>query len=72
LGEMGERLLKGLEGFLRKEGGGEEKGKGKMEKWEKVVGRVEVKFGERVREVEGDVHRWYMGVREREVQEVGV
>lgn len=72
-GEAG-RLVRGLEGFLRKEsagnGNGESKGE-KLGKWGKVVGKVEERFGEKVRGVQGEVHKWYMGVREKEVQEVG-
>lgn len=64
------RLMKGLEGYLQKlkakESVDEEK-----EKWGKVVGKVEERFTEKVRGVQGEVHEWYMGVREGEGREVG-
>ncbi|TFK39462.1 hypothetical protein BDQ12DRAFT_681825 [Crucibulum laeve] len=91
----GEKLLKGLEGYVKKavarssgwkreagsaNGGGEEavkekevkekKRKEEEDKWVKVVDKVEERFGESVRKVQGEVHSWYVDKREGEVQEV--
>jgi hypothetical protein len=66
----GRRLVKGLEAYVRKVkvGGDGEKEK---EMWERVVGKVEEKFGEKVDVVQKEVREWYVGVREREGGEVG-
>ncbi|KAJ7089887.1 hypothetical protein B0H15DRAFT_949132 [Mycena belliarum] len=52
IGELrkeGEKLMRGLEGYLKKERQGAGKdGKGREERWERVVGKVEEKLGERV------------------------
>ncbi|KAJ3511233.1 hypothetical protein NLJ89_g4220 [Agrocybe chaxingu] len=44
--------------------------KKEQEKWAQVVGKVEERFGEIVRKLEGDVHEWYVGIRETEGAEV--
>ena len=36
------------------------------EKWEGVVDKVEEKFGKLVNDVQGEIHTWYKGIRERE------
>ncbi|KAG6856440.1 hypothetical protein H0H87_004405 [Tephrocybe sp. NHM501043] len=73
------KLLKGLDGYLR---GVEEKIKkanGKQtreqrekdkETWAKVVEKVELRFAEKVRDVQKEVHEWFMSVRERELKEI--
>ena len=86
----GERLVKGVEAYLRgaqgRSGGwklvGEEgkdkerKGEkqltaqGEMVKFSQVLERVEGRFEEAVRGVQGEVHEWYVSVRDKEVREV--
>ncbi|RDB15800.1 hypothetical protein Hypma_003644 [Hypsizygus marmoreus] len=66
-GEAG-KLVKGLEGYFKKLGGGE--GEKEKEKWQKVLERVEEKFADKVKDVQRDVHAWYLSVREKEVDEV--
>ncbi|KAG6840208.1 hypothetical protein C0991_008181 [Blastosporella zonata] len=73
------KLLKGLEGYLR---GVEEKIKkanGKQTKeqrdkdremWSKVVEKVEIRFAEKVRDVQKEVHDWYLGFVQREMNEL--
>ncbi|KAJ7483205.1 hypothetical protein FB451DRAFT_1555243 [Mycena latifolia] len=62
----GEKMLKGLEGYLRKEtkgaSGKEGKGEEKMERWERVVRKVEEKLGERIQAAQG----WLQGVHVQE------
>ncbi|KAK2465697.1 hypothetical protein APHAL10511_002241 [Amanita phalloides] len=72
------RLVKGVEGYLRKE----RDAKGKLgkdwhdqledrrNKWERVMDKVEEKFAESVRNVQEQVHTWFRGVRGEEVDEV--
>lgn len=36
------------------------------EKWDGVVDKVEEKFGQLIMDVQGDVHKWYAGIRTRE------
>ena len=72
--DEGQRLVKGLEAFVRKVRMGKGKGKGdgkEKEMWEKVVDKVEQKFWEKADAVQKEVREWYAGVREREVGEVG-
>ena len=77
--EEGRRLVKGLEGIIRKA----EKRKGvvgdgnmmkdkvkEREMWEKVVGKVEEKFWEKAGGMQNEVREWYAGVRDREGAEV--
>ncbi|KAG6886758.1 hypothetical protein C0992_002506 [Termitomyces sp. T32_za158] len=71
------RLVKGVEAYLR---GVEEKVGSKptaqlerereREMWRRVLERVESRMAEKVRDVHREVHEWYVGVREREVQEM--
>ena len=73
--EEGRRLVKGLEGFVRKvemgKGKGDSNGKERA-MWDKVVGKVEEKFWEKAAAVGREVREWYAGVREREGGEVGI
>lgn len=87
----GERLVKGVEAYLRgaesRSGGwilvGEDEGKdkerkgekqliaqGEMVKFSQVLERVEGRFEEAVRGVQGEVREWYVSVRDKEVREV--
>jgi hypothetical protein len=86
----GERLVKGVEAYLRgaegrsvgwklvgeegkdKERKGEKqlKAQGEMVKFSQVLERVEGRFEEAVRGVQGEVHEWYVSVRDKEVREV--
>ncbi|KAF4610964.1 hypothetical protein D9613_006694 [Agrocybe pediades] len=84
----GEKLVRGLDGYLNKAQGRkaawkvvaddkeektEEKknvAKKEKEKWGKLLAKVEEKFNDRVRKLQGEVHGWYMGVREKEMQEI--
>ncbi|KAF8880194.1 hypothetical protein BD779DRAFT_1549903 [Infundibulicybe gibba] len=70
----GEKLLKGLEGYTRKAiakiNDATKDVEAEQDKFEKVAEKVEIKFGDKIREIRGDVHQWYMGVREREASEV--
>lgn len=86
----GERLVKGVEAYLRgaegrsgawklvgeegkdKERKGEKqlKAQGEMVKFSQVLERVEGRFEEAVRGVQGEVHEWYVSVRDKEVGEV--
>ena len=86
----GERLVKGVEAYLRgaesRSGGwtlvGEEgkdkerkgekqlKAQGEMVKFSQVLEKVEGRFEEAVRGVQGEVHEWYVSVRDKEVSEV--
>lgn len=69
----GEKLLKGLDAYVKKLTSrtipGEDLEKEK-EKWEKIVEKVEGKFKDVVRGVQEDVHSWYVQVREQETSAV--
>jgi len=69
-----EKLLKGLENYLKKE----EKivrdsatldVDDRIRRWYTVVERVEERFTERLAELQEKIHWWYLSVRELEVQE---
>ncbi|KAJ3571040.1 hypothetical protein NP233_g4014 [Leucocoprinus birnbaumii] len=66
----GEKLLKGLDAYVKKLTSRtiplEELEKEK-EKWEKIVNKVETRFKDVVRGVQEDVHSWYVQVRDKEV-----
>ncbi|KAJ7708908.1 hypothetical protein B0H17DRAFT_1191410 [Mycena rosella] len=73
-----ERMLKGLEGYVRKEekatagkggAGGVEERMERMERWERVVARVEEKLGERVRGAQGALQAVHVEEKEGEVNE---
>ncbi|KAF8625026.1 hypothetical protein AX17_006940 [Amanita inopinata Kibby_2008] len=72
------RLAKGLEGYIRKERENKEssgndwsqRADEKKLQWEKVTQKVDEKFAEKVRSVQGEVHNWYVGIREKENEEV--
>ncbi|THU92963.1 hypothetical protein K435DRAFT_725740 [Dendrothele bispora CBS 962.96] len=66
-GEAG-KLLKGLEGYLKKEQK-EADAEDRLRKWMAVSEKVRSKFGNKVTEMREKVHRWYVGVRDLEVQE---
>ena len=73
--EEAERFVKGLEGYLRgaeARVGMEKEGEvGREEKtWYRVLEKTEEKFSEKIEEVQGEVHGWYVRVREQEGQEV--
>lgn len=65
----GEKLLKGLEAYVKKlttrviKPEDQEKEK---ETWEKVVDKVENRFKDVVRNIQEEVHNWYTAVREKE------
>ncbi|KAF9448945.1 hypothetical protein P691DRAFT_775049 [Macrolepiota fuliginosa MF-IS2] len=65
----GEKLLKGLDAYIKKLMSSpiaeEELGK-EREKWDKVVDKVEGKFKDVVRTIQEEVHDWYVGIREKE------
>ncbi|KAH9479699.1 hypothetical protein JR316_0008294 [Psilocybe cubensis] len=44
--------------------------KAEKEKWEIVLSKVEEKFSERTRQFQAEIHQWYMGMREKEGEEV--
>ncbi|KAF9460551.1 hypothetical protein BDZ94DRAFT_1265838 [Collybia nuda] len=64
------RLVKGLEGYVQKLKAKAELDEEERGKWGKVLAKVEERFAEKVRNVQGEVHEWYMGVREGEGREV--
>ncbi|KAK7060795.1 hypothetical protein VNI00_000528 [Paramarasmius palmivorus] len=75
LEKEGDKLLSGLEGWVKRE---EKAGKPgadqkaideKLRKWTQVVTRVEDRFQEKVTELRSRVHNWYREVREMEVNE---
>ncbi|KAF5353095.1 hypothetical protein D9758_008728 [Tetrapyrgos nigripes] len=71
----GEKLLRGLEGYLKKEQKDSEGTKpvpgadDRLRKWMSVSEKVRSKFSEKVMEMQGKVHNWYRGVKDLEVQE---
>ncbi|KAF8972697.1 hypothetical protein BDZ97DRAFT_1782239 [Flammula alnicola] len=89
LQKEGERLVKGLETYLRKAlsrsdawklaapaaAAKEEREQRKTvagaekEKWATVLSKVEAKFGSRVSALQGEVEAWFVGMREREIEE---
>ncbi|KAJ3758909.1 hypothetical protein EV360DRAFT_42962 [Lentinula raphanica] len=69
-----EKLLKGLESYLKKEEKLVSDSSGvdvddRMKRWYNVVQRVEERFIERINGLQEKVHWWYLEVRELEVQE---
>lgn len=72
----GERLVRGLEGYLKKEGKSPPSASGdalrRKEKWAKVAEKVEEKFYGTVQDVRGKVHRWYIAVRDIEIRDVSI
>ncbi|KIL65594.1 hypothetical protein M378DRAFT_161903 [Amanita muscaria Koide BX008] len=73
-----DRLAKGVEGYLKKERDRKEKlGREwydqleeKKNQWAKVLNKVDDKFAEKVKGAQEEVHAWYVGVREKEGEEV--
>jgi len=79
LEQDGERLIKGLEMYLRKAEARcndwkmelkHEVASKEKEKFSDIVSKVEGKFSIRVDDVRLEVHNWYMAVKEREAEEV--
>jgi hypothetical protein len=71
----GEKLLKGLEAYVKKLMAREikpEKQEKEQESYERVIDKVEAKFRDAVSNVQEDVHNWYMSVRDKEAGVVGV
>ncbi|ESK87409.1 hypothetical protein Moror_11679 [Moniliophthora roreri MCA 2997] len=75
LEKEGDKLLSGLEGWVKRE---EKAGKPgtdqrgideKLRKWTQVVSRVEERFQDKVTELQSRVHDWYRDVRQMEVDE---
>lgn len=81
----GEKLLKGLEGYLRKaearcgdwkipkeapKDDAEKIASRERDKFADIVSKVEHKFSDRVHSVRQDIHHWYVELRDREAQEV--
>ncbi|KAH0582526.1 hypothetical protein H2248_010467 [Termitomyces sp. 'cryptogamus'] len=76
------KLLKGLEGYLKgveekvskmnKAGTKQEKEQRDKDRemWNKVVEKVEIRMAEKVRDIHKEVHDWFVGVHEREIQEI--
>ncbi|KAL1742124.1 hypothetical protein HDZ31DRAFT_84358 [Schizophyllum fasciatum] len=64
----GERLLKGLDSYLKKAAKAPENNN--KEKWAQVLDVVEAKFAEAMGKLQENVSTWYDEVREREAQEV--
>ncbi|KAK7466307.1 hypothetical protein VKT23_005034 [Stygiomarasmius scandens] len=70
----GDKLLKGLEGYLKKEekdtgpSKPEPRAEDRLRKWMSVSEKVRSKFSDKVTEMQEKVHRWYRGVRDLEVQ----
>lgn len=44
--------------------------KAEKDKWETVLSKVEERFAERVSQLQVEIHQWYMGMREKEGEEV--
>ncbi|TBU47545.1 hypothetical protein BD309DRAFT_988016 [Dichomitus squalens] len=68
--EDGEKFLRGAEKYLanlRKEGRSIEE---KRKLWDRIVGKVEEKFTDRLRQTETVVNGWYRGVLDKELVEV--
>ncbi|TFK63255.1 hypothetical protein BDN72DRAFT_964029 [Pluteus cervinus] len=79
LHDEGERLIRGLDGYLKKVArkisyAAEEKVESlKVEervKWADVVTKVETRFVDKLNQVQADVHSWYMGLRDDEIQKM--
>lgn len=72
----GERLVRGLEGYLKKEGKTPPSAPAdalrRKDKWAKVAEKVEEKFYATVQDVRGKVHRWYIAVRDIEIRDVSI
>lgn len=66
----GERLLRGLDSFLKKAAKAPENPDTNKERWSHVLDMVEVKFSEAMGKVQVVVSTWYDQVRQREAQEV--
>jgi hypothetical protein len=66
-----EKFLKGAEVYLKNLEKELRKVEEKMSLWQRVVGKVETKFSEKLRDVENFVNGWYMGIIDREMQAVG-
>ncbi|KAJ3862589.1 hypothetical protein EV359DRAFT_44854 [Lentinula novae-zelandiae] len=69
-----EKLLKGLESYLKKEeklvsDSSDVDVDDRMKRWFNVVKRVEERFIERINGLQEKIHWWYLEVRELEVQE---
>ncbi|KAJ6616961.1 hypothetical protein B0H10DRAFT_2218947 [Mycena sp. CBHHK59/15] len=71
LGREADKLLKGLEGYLRKEAKVNKGGDPveRTERWEKVVGKVEEKLTEAIQAAQGAVHQFHVDVKAEEVNE---
>ncbi|KIY52965.1 hypothetical protein FISHEDRAFT_34395 [Fistulina hepatica ATCC 64428] len=65
----GEKMLKGLDIFLRKEAESSS-GEDAKELWVQLYDKVEDKFSDKVLEVQGVVTTWYASMRKREMQAV--
>lgn len=74
--EEAARLVRGVEGYIK---GVEERGlqglnavdiRREKEKWEKVLEKVDERFAEKVQEIQGEVHEWFVKIRTREVEEI--
>lgn len=87
LSDEAKRLVKGLEGYLRKVsrkiGWVVKDGKETAEEiaglkaeenniWNDVVDKLEKRWDAKVEQIRDEVHSWYVGIREKEVQEVRV
>ncbi|KAG5641429.1 hypothetical protein DXG03_005245 [Asterophora parasitica] len=79
--EEATRLVRGVEGYLKgveekaKKAGGKLEGEGQAserKKWDKVIEKVEERFAEKVRNVQKEVHDWFVGKKEKEVEQVNV
>ncbi|KAF9266816.1 hypothetical protein L218DRAFT_955925 [Marasmius fiardii PR-910] len=74
LEKEGERLLSGVEGWVKREkatppSGDEKTRKAKSDKLDQLIKKVKERFDEKVSEMQGRVHQWYVGVRDVESQE---
>lgn len=71
----GEKLLKGLEAYVKKLMAREikpEDQEKEQESYDRVIDKVEAKFRDVVTSVQEEVHSWYMSVRDKEFGAVGV
>ncbi|XP_006462133.1 hypothetical protein AGABI2DRAFT_179014 [Agaricus bisporus var. bisporus H97] len=69
----GEKLLKGLEAYINKLMSREIKPEDRekeQESYDKIVDKVKAKFRDTVRNVQEDVHNWFVSVRDKETEAV--
>ncbi|EGO20584.1 hypothetical protein SERLADRAFT_417786 [Serpula lacrymans var. lacrymans S7.9] len=65
-----EKYLRGAEVYLKNLNSEGRKREEKVALWERVVDKVDIKFGERLKETEGVVNGWYGAILDSETQQV--